>query len=287
MALGKLKILLDMIKFEHTIFALPFAYIGMVLGSWGLPPLAPFFWITLAMVGARSFAMALNRLQDAAIDKKNPRTAERALPAGLVTPGEALVFIAAALAAFFIAVFQLPGLCRKLWPVVLVPMAFYSLTKRFTWACHGVLGLCLGLAPMGSWVAVTNTLPTMGIWMLSLGVMLWTAGFDILYSCQDYECDAREGIHSVPVRFGIARALRLTKILHGLTVMLFGLMGFFFSLGAFFYAGLAVIAGFLWYENSIVKPGDLSRMNAAFFTMNGFVSILACAAVFAAVVFQG
>jgi len=281
--LGKLKILLGMIKFEHTIFALPFAYSGMVLGAGGLPDFATFFWVTLAMIGARSFAMALNRLQDAAIDKKNPRTDERALPAGLVTSGEALIFIAAALAAFFAAVFQLPDLCRRLWAVVLAPMAVYSLTKRFTWACHFVLGLCLGLAPMGAWVAATNTLPTTGIWMLAIGVMLWTAGFDILYSCQDYGFDTREGLHSVPVRFGIAAALQATKLLHALAVLFLGLMGFFFSLGAVFYAGLAVIACFLWYENSIVKPHDLSRMNAAFFTANGCVSILAFAAVFAAV----
>ena len=286
MALGKLKTLLDMIKFEHTIFALPFAYIGMILGAGGLPLFSTFCWITFAMVGARSFAMALNRLQDAAIDKKNPRTAGRALPAGLVSLPETLLFIATSLAVFFIAVFLLSSLCHKLWPVVLVPMAFYSLTKRFTWLCHGVLGLCLGLAPMGSWVATTNTLPTPGIWMLAIGVMLWTAGFDILYSCQDYEFDTREGIHSVPVRFGIARALRLTKILHVLTVIFFGLTGYFFSLGTIFYAGCAVIGGFLWYENSIVKPDDLSRMDAAFFTANGCVSIFAFAAVLAAVVFR-
>jgi 4-hydroxybenzoate polyprenyltransferase len=287
MALGKLATLLDMIKFEHTIFALPFAYIGMILGAGGLPGFLTFIWVTLAMVGARSFAMALNRLFDCAIDKNNPRTAGRALPAGLVSVPETLLFIAASLAVFFIAVFFLPGLCHKLWPVVLVPMAFYSLTKRFTWACHGVLGLCLGLAPMGAWVAATNTLPTAGIWMLGLGVMLWTAGFDVLYSCQDYECDIKEGLHSVPVRFGIARGLRLTKILHGLTVIFFGLMGFFFSLGVIFYAGLAVIAGFLWYENSIVKPDDISRMDAAFFTANGCVSILAFVVTFAAVKFHG
>jgi len=286
MALGKLKTLLDMIRFEHTIFALPFAYIGMVLGAGGLPQFSTFVWITLAMVGARSFAMALNRLFDITIDKKNPRTAGRALPAGLVSVPETLLFVAAALAVFFISIFLLPSLCHKLWPVALAPMAFYSLTKRFTWACHAVLGLCLGLAPMGSWVATTNTLPTAGIWMLSIGVMLWTAGFDILYSCQDYEFDTREGLHSVPVRFGIPLALKLTKILHALTVIFLGLMGFFFSLGAIFYAGLAVIACFLGYENSIVKPDDLSRLNAAFFTANGCVSILAFAAVLAAKVFR-
>ncbi len=286
MALGKLKTLLDMIKFEHTIFALPFAYTGMILGAGGLPPFSTFCWVTFAMAGARSFAMALNRLFDITIDKKNPRTAGRALPAGLVSVPETLLFVAAALAVFFIAIFFLPGLCHKLWPVALAPMAFYSFTKRFTWACHGVLGLCLGLAPMGAWVAATNALPPAGIWMLSLGVMLWTAGFDVLYSCQDYDFDTREGLYSVPVRFGIPLALQLTKILHALTVIFFGLMGFCFSLGAIFYAGLAIIAGFLWYENSIIKPDDLSRMNAAFFTANGCVSILAFAATFAAVVFR-
>ncbi len=284
-ALGKLKLLLGMIKFEHTIFALPFAYSGMVLGASGLPDLQTFVWVTLAMVGARSFAMGLNRLQDAAIDKKNPRTADRALPAGRIRPAEALLLIAASLAVFFIAVFQLPDLCRSLWAVVLAPMAVYSLTKRFTWACHFVLGLCLGLAPMGAWVAATNALPVAGIWMLAAGVMFWTAGFDILYSCQDYEFDTQEGLHSVPVRFGVAGALRVTKALHGLAVLFLGLTGFLFSLGAVFYGGLAVIAGFLWYENSIVKPGDLSRMNAAFFTANGCVSILAFAAVLGAVLF--
>ena len=286
MALGKLKTLLDMIKFEHTIFALPFAYSGMVLGAGGLPSFSTFFWITLAMVGARSFAMALNRLQDAAIDKKNPRTAQRALPAGLATHAEALLLIAAALGAFSLAVYQLPELCRKLWAVPLAPMALYSLTKRFTWACHFVLGLCLGLAPLGAWVATTNTLPPEGIWMLAVGVMLWTAGFDILYSCQDYEFDKEEGLYSVPARFGIAAALGLTKLLHALAIVFFALLGYCFSLGVIFYAGLAAMAGFLWYENSIVKPCDLSRMNAAFFTMNGCVSILAFAAVLAAVVFR-
>ena len=286
MALGKLKTLLDMIKFEHTIFALPFAYTGMILGAGGLPRVSTFTWVTLAMVGARSFAMALNRLFDITSDRKNPRTAGRALPAGLVSVPEALLFIAASLAIFFIAVFSLPDLCRRLWPVVLAPMAFYSLTKRFTWLCHGVLGLCLGLAPMGAWVATTNTLPSVGIWMLSIGVMLWTAGFDILYSCEDYEFDKREGIHSAPVRFGIAHALRLTKMLHAFTVCLFILAGMSFSLGPIFYAGCGVIAGFLWYENSILHPDDLSRLNAAFFTANGCVSIFAFAATFAAVVFR-
>lgn len=282
--MGKLKILLDMIKFEHTVFALPFAYCGMVLGSGGLPDVATFFWITLAMVGARSFAMALNRLQDAAIDKKNPRTADRALPAGRVTPAEALGLIAASLAAFFLAVYQLPDLCRQLWAVVLAPMALYALTKRFTWACHFVLGLCLGLAPLGAWVATTNTLPAAGIWLLGAGVMFWTAGFDILYSCQDYLFDRQEGLHSVAVRFGIAGALHATKLLHALAVALLGLAGYCFSLGAVFYAGLVAVAAFLWYENSILKPDDLSRMNAAFFTVNGCVSVLAFAAVLGAVV---
>ena len=211
MALGKLTTLLDMIKFEHTIFALPFAYIGMILGADGLPQVSTFFWITLAMVGARSFAMALNRLFDCAIDKKNPRTAGRALPAGLVSVPETLLFIAASLAVFFIAVFSCPacaissGLwCWRPWHSTPSPSASPG-------PATGVLGPCLGLAPMGAWVAATNTLPTAGIWMLGIGVMLWTAGFDILYSCQDYEFDIKEGLHSVPVRFGIARGASADK----------------------------------------------------------------------------
>jgi 4-hydroxybenzoate polyprenyltransferase len=271
----KLKLLLEMIKFEHTIFALPFAYLGMILGAKGLPDLLTFILITLAMVGARTYAMALNRLFDLDIDKKNPRTKDRALPKKTVTKKEAIILTLAALLVFFAAVFLLPPLCLKLWPVVIVPMTFYSLAKRFTWLCHFLLGMCLGLAPLGSWIAVTGTMPNAGIYILGLAVMLWTAGFDIIYSCQDHAFDRKENLHSAPVRFGIRTSLNITKALHTITIILLILCGISFSLGMIYYAGILIVALFLFYENTIISEKDMSRVNAAFFTANGFVSIIA------------
>lgn len=275
MASSKIRILLDMIKFEHTVFALPFAYLGMVLGARGWPDFATWAWITLAMVGARTYAMTLNRLLDRDIDSRNPRTSGWALPAGRVRIREAVALALLALGAFFVAVFMLPELCQKLWPIVLVPMTFYSLAKRFTWACHLLLGTCLGLAPLGAWVATTGTLPPAAVLALGLAVTFWTAGFDIIYSCQDYSFDLKELLHSIPVRFGIPRALRCAKLLHALTVLLLLVMGMGFSLGPAYYAGLALIALFLLYENRVVRPDDLSRLNLSFFTLNGLVSLLA------------
>jgi 4-hydroxybenzoate polyprenyltransferase len=269
----KIKTILEMIKFEHTVFALPFAYLGMVIGAGGFPNLSTFLWITLAMVGARSYAMALNRLFDLDIDKKNPRTSSWALPLGLVTVKETIALSIVSVALFFISVYMLPSLCHKLWPVVLLPMTFYPLIKRFSYLSHFLLGLCLGLAPLGSWVATTNTLPPPGILALGLAVMFWTAGFDIIYSCQDYDFDKTEGLHSIPVHFGIKKALRLSKILHALTAFFFLFLGICFSLGIIFYIGVMLIAFFLWYENKIVRSDDLSRVNVSFFAVNGFVSI--------------
>lgn len=274
----KLRLILEMIKFEHTIFALPFAYLGMVLAADGLPELYTFFWITAAMVGARSYAMAMNRLADRAIDSKNPRTKRWPLSQGAITVLETGVFITCSVLLFVISAFMLPPLCHKLWPLVLIPMTMYPFTKRFTWASHLVLGLCLGLAPLGAWVAVTNAIPPAGIAALGLAVGLWTAGFDIIYSCQDHAFDLQEGLHSIPVRFGLAAALTVTRFLHSGTVLLLLLVGMSFSLGPVFYAGILLIAIFLWYENRIVSPTDLSRVTVSFFTLNGFVSI--CAFVF-------
>lgn len=282
----KLKLLLDMIKFEHTVFALPFAYMGMVLGAQGLPDLPSFIWITLAMVGARTYAMALNRLLDIDIDRKNPRTQDRALAKKTVRRTEAAILTAAALLIFFIAVYMLPPLCLKLWPAVILPMTFYSLAKRFTWLCHFLLGTCLGLAPPGAWIAVTGQMPGIGIYALGLAVLFWTAGFDIIYSCQDRDFDKRENLHSAPVKFGIKNSLRITKLLHGLTVILLTLCGLFFSLGIIYYGGILVVSAFLVYENMIVSDHDLSRVNAAFFTANGFVSIIAFVFTLASVYLQ-
>jgi 4-hydroxybenzoate polyprenyltransferase len=271
----KLKLLLEMIKFEHTIFALPFAYLGMILGASGLPDLPTFILITLAMIGARTYAMALNRLFDLDIDKKNPRTKDRALPKKTVTKTEAIILTLAALLLFFAAIFLLPPLCLKLWPAVIIPMTFYSLAKRFTWLCHFLLGMCLGLAPLGSWIAVTGTIPNTGVYLLGLAVMFWTTGFDIIYSCQDLAFDRKQNLHSAPVRFGIRTSLNITKALHTITVILLILCGISFSLGMIYYAGILIVALFLFYENTIISEKDMSRVNAAFFTANGFVSIIA------------
>jgi 4-hydroxybenzoate polyprenyltransferase len=279
----KLRLILAMIKFEHTIFALPFAYLGMVLAANGLPGLYTFFWITAAMVGARSYAMAMNRLADRAIDSKNPRTKRWPLSQGAVTVLETGVFITCSVLLFVISAFMLPPLCHKLWPLVLIPMTVYPFTKRFTWASHLVLGLCLGLAPLAAWVAVTNAIPPAGIAALGLAVGLWTAGFDIIYSCQDYGFDRQEGLHSIPVRFGLATALTITRFLHAGTVLLLVLVGMSFSLGPVFFAGILLIAVFLWYENRIVSPTDLSRVTVSFFTLNGLVSICALFFTFLAV----
>jgi len=275
-----------MIKFEHTVFALPFAYLGMVLGAQGLPSLSAFFWITSAMVGARSYAMVINRLCDRSLDKKNPRTQHWALPSGNVSPREALLFGIASLTLFFISVAMLPSLCHKLWPVVLLPMTIYPLTKRFTSLCHFLLGFCLGLAPLGAWVATTNTLPPLGILVLGFSVLCWTAGFDILYSCQDYAFDLKESLYSIPAKLGIAPALTLTRLLHVVTVISLASLGWFFPLGIVFYLGIVVIAGFLWYENSIVSAHDLSRINVSFFTVNGIVSICAFLFTFVSLIFH-
>ena len=282
----KLKIILQMIKFEHTIFALPFAYLGMVLGAQGVPEFYTFFWITVAMVGARSYAMAVNRLADRGIDTRNPRTRNWPLPQGAITVLETSVFVLCAILLFVIAAFKLPFLCHVLWPVALIPMTIYPFLKRFTFLSHFVLGISLGLAPLGAWIAVTNTFPPAGIFALGFAVSVWTAGFDIIYSCQDYEFDKQEGLHSVPVHFGIDRALGLTKILHTLTVVLLLVVGMSFSLGVIFYTGIFLIAIFLWYENRIIKPYDLSRVDLSFFTLNGFVSIGAFVFTFLSVVLK-
>ena len=282
----KLKIILQMIKFEHTIFALPFAYLGMVLGANGVPDFYTFFWITVAMVGARSYAMAVNRLADRGIDIRNPRTKNWPLPQGAITVLETSVFVLCSILLFVIAACMLPSLCHVLWPVALIPMTIYPFLKRFTFLSHFVLGVSLGLAPLGAWIAVTNTFPPSGIFSLGCAVALWTAGFDIIYSCQDYDFDKQEGLHSVPVQFGIDRALSLTKILHLLTVVFLLLVGVSFSLGLIFYIGVIFISIFLWYENRIIKPDDLSRVDVSFFTLNGFVSIVAFVFTFLSVVLK-
>jgi len=273
----KIRVFLEMIKFEHTIFALPFAYVGAILGAVTeearLPTWAECGWILLAMVGARSAAMGLNRLIDKAIDARNPRTSSRALPAGKLKSAEVVVFVVISFLLLFWAAFHLNALAVKLLPVAVFMLVFYSYTKRFTWLCHLILGLTIGLAPLGGWVAVSGTvsLPAM---VLYLSVALWTAGFDVIYACQDVDFDRREGLHSIPARFGIARGLTLARLFHLLTAAGFAVLMALTELSWWYLAGTALACGILVYEHRLVRPHDLSRLNAAFFTMNGILSMV-------------
>ncbi|CAM3776137.1 UbiA-like polyprenyltransferase [Cohnella lubricantis] len=271
----KIKIFLEMIKIEHTMFALPFAYVGTILGSVTetshLPTWAQCGWILMAMVGARSAAMGLNRVIDRAIDARNPRTEKRAIPAGLLKAGEVMVFILASFALLFWASYELNSLAVKLMPIAVFMTVFYSYTKRFTWLCHVVLGLTLGLAPLGGWVAVTGTISLPAI-ILFLTVALWSAGFDIIYSCQDIEIDRKERLYSIPSRFGIENALRIAKAFHALTIVGFVLLLATTDLSWWYLVGTIVSAGLLIYEHLLVKPSDMSKLQAAFFTMNWVLS---------------
>jgi 4-hydroxybenzoate polyprenyltransferase len=261
-----------MIKFEHTIFALPFAYMGMVLAANGLPSIAEIFWITVAMVGARSFAMAINRYIDREIDARNPRTEDRAIPAGKLNNNYVLVFSAVSLIVFFVATYQLAPLARLVWPAIVFPFLIYSYTKRFTWLSHVVLGVSLGLAPIAAWIAITNGL----IWpvvVLGAAVTLWVAGFDIIYACQDIDFDRKDKLFSIPAVFGVKKALLVTRTFHVLTVCLLFTVGVAFDLGVVYYIGVAITALLLAYENRMVKEDDLSKVNVAFFTINGFISL--------------
>jgi 4-hydroxybenzoate polyprenyltransferase len=273
MGLGKIRIYLEMIKFQHSIFALPFAYLGAFLAQMMVPDFMTLLWITVAMVGARSFAMAANRLIDMEIDRRNPRTAERALPKGLLSVPHTVVFSLISLGFFLLSVYNLAPICRSLWPFVVIPFILYPYTKRFTWLSHFVLGFCLGLAPVGAWIAVTNTF-SMEPLLIGAAVLLWVAGFDIFYAIQDVDFDLRHSLHSVPARFGIKASLALTKLLHISSILLLIWVGGRLDLGIFYFIGVAVAAILLAYENSLVKPGDLSKLNVAFFTMNGVISIV-------------
>ena len=270
---GKTKIYLEMIKFQHSIFALPFAYLGAFLSEMKVPGLSDIFWITIAMVGARSFAMALNRLIDIEVDRRNPRTADRALPKGLLSVSNVLLFSVISLGVFLLAVFQLAPVCRYLWPIVVIPFVVYPYTKRFTWFSHFVLGLCLGLAPAGAWIAITNSF-TPEPFLIGTAVLCWVAGFDILYAIQDMDFDRQQGLYSIPARFGIGTSLIVTKLLHITSILLLLFVGSRLGLGLFYFVGLLIAAGLLAYENSLVKPNDLSRLNIAFFTMNGVISLI-------------
>ena len=275
----KVRLFLELVKFEHSIFALPYAYIGALYGasaaaagSW--PTLSAALWITLVMVGARAFAFVLNRAIDKEIDARNPRTAGRAVPAGLIKAGELWLFAALMLVLYLVGVWQLDPITRPLSPIPLLAFLVYPYTKRFTPLCHYWLGLCLGLAPVGGWVAVGGPVAALAPWLLGAAVMLWTAGFDIIYATQDVECDLRDGVHSMPADLGIPRALVQTRVAHVATVVLLVLGGYLAHAGWPWYAGVTIAAVLLWYENSIVRADDLTRVNAAFFTTNGIIAVV-------------
>ncbi len=274
-AWDKFKSLLEMIKFSHTIFAFPFALMGVVLASLAnhsAPGVGQVFWVCVAMVGARTTAMGLNRLIDAKIDAKNPRTADRHIPAGKVTVWEAMLFILVALIIFFFSAWMLNPLCLKLAPVVVGFFVLYSYCKRFTHYAHVVLGICLAAAPIGAWVALRGDL---GWPVISLGiaVLFWVSGFDIFYALQDYDYDVEHGLHSVPSRLGKEKSFLLVRVFHGLMLLFLLLVLPGSGLGWIYFAGVVVVAGLLVYEHLLVKPDDLSKLDAAFFNMNGYISV--------------
>jgi len=274
----RLVLTLEMIKFEHSVFALPFALTGALLAfrESHLPGrifAGKLLWIVIAMVAARSAAMAFNRILDADIDARNPRTRARHIPAGLLSPRFAWAFTGAAVLVFLLAARALNPLCLKLAPIALGLIFFYSFTKRFTTFAHLVLGLSLGIAPAAAWIAVSGSLDWRILW-LTAAVTFWTAGFDIIYSCQDYEFDQTEGLFSLPRRFGISGALWIARIFHVTMIGCLAALAFSFELGWLSLTGIGAVILLLLYEHSMVKADDLSRVNAAFFTVNGYVSVL-------------
>jgi 4-hydroxybenzoate polyprenyltransferase len=261
-----------LVKFEHTVFALPFAYVGALLSVGGIPSGHDVLWITVAMVGARSLAMALNRLIDAGIDAANPRTASRELPSGALSMRAVVAFCVVSLAVFLVAVWQLDPIVRWLWPIPVAAFVVYPYLKRFTWMTHFWLGATGGLAPVGAWVAVTGELPWQA-WALGLVVMTWMAGFDLFYSLFDVEVDRAQRLHSWAVRFGERGVFAGARVLHAAAVALLVAVGLGLEVGAWYWAGVAAVAALLVYEHRLVRPGDLRRLDAAFFTMNGVISV--------------
>jgi 4-hydroxybenzoate polyprenyltransferase len=308
----KARIFLELVKFEHSVFALPYAYIGALFGAATVvlrsetrplseiipstPPTSSvgylkvyptewvtaaqwptwqaLLWITVVMVGARAFAFVLNRAVDKEIDSRNPRTAGRAVPAGLVKAWELWIFSAVMLGLYLFGVWQLHPITRVLWPIPLLAFLAYPYMKRFTPLCHYWLGLCLGLAPVGGWVATGGSIGDPAPWLLGLAVLLWTTGFDIIYATQDVACDVRDGVHSMPADLGVARALAQTRVAHVLAVVLLVAGGVSAGAGWPWFAGVGIAAVLLTYENMIVRADDLSRVNAAFFTVNGVIAVI-------------
>ena len=273
MIIRKLKIILDMIKFEHTIFMLPFAIMSAFIASEGFPAPDKIGWILVAMVGARSCAMAFNRLADAKIDKANPRTAIRAIPTGKIGKKEVWVFTLVSAALLVFAAYKLNQLAFALSPVALAVIMGYSYTKRFTSLSHLWLGISLSIAPIGAWIAIKGRFDWTPM-LIGLAVLLWTAGFDIIYACQDLDFDRRHGLYSIPTRLGIRGALWLSSVLHVVTVAILIAIMPLTDFGLLYLVGVGIVSVILIYEHVIVKPNDLSRVNLAFFTLNGMVSLV-------------
>jgi 4-hydroxybenzoate polyprenyltransferase len=269
---------LDAIKFEHTVFALPFAYVAMVLAADGWPGWPVVLWVTLAMAGARTLAMSVNRLADRLSDAANPRTAKRHLPTGLLAPWHMLLAAVVSGALLALSGWMLNPLCLKLAPWAALFLIGYSYTKRFTWASHWILGFTDGIAGAGGWIAVRGAFdpPAFVLWF---ALTVWIAGFDLIYACQDVDFDRRAGLHSFPARFGVAAALRAAQVCHVLTVAAFALLGLMTGLGFFYWVGIVVVAGLFIYEHSLVSPDDLSRLDVAFFNVNGYIALILFAAV--------
>lgn len=269
---------LEAIKFEHTIFALPFAYIAMLLAADGWPGLATVIWVTLAMAGARTCAMAVNRVVDRHLDAANPRTAGRHLPRGLLRVADLRLLAGAGAALLLVSAWRLNPLCLALAPLALVFLVGYSYTKRFTWTSHWILGFTDGIAAGGGWIAVRGAFeaPALVLWF---AVTVWIAGFDLIYAGQDVEVDRAQGLHSVPARFGVAAALALARVNHALMAAALALLGWMAGLGVVYWLGWAAAVALLVYEHSLVSPRDLSRVNMAFFNVNGYIAVILLAAV--------
>ncbi len=261
-----------MIKFKHTVFAMPFALMGAFLAGRGIPSLSVFFWVVIAMVGARTAAMTFNRIVDRRFDAANPRTAGRAIPAGEVTMGESWVMVVLASCLFFFACWMMNSMALIIAPIALSLTFIYSLTKRFTWLCHVVLGVALAFSPLGGWVAVAGTLSGYP-WVLSLGVLFWVAGFDCVYACLDADFDRKAGLYSMPASFGRKNAFRLAVFFHVLAFVLFTLTGYLQGLNFIYYIGIVLTGGALFYQHLAVNPKDLSRIQVSFFSMNGFIAL--------------
>lgn len=268
----KIALYLRMIKFSHSVFALPFAFTAALMAASGIPSLKQIFWIVVAMVSARSGAMGLNRIIDRKIDTANPRTMNREIPSGKINVGSAVFFTVISLTFFVFSAYMLNPLCLKLSPLAIAVLLLYSYTKRFTWLSHIVLGIAISAAPVGAWIAVRGTFNA-EILPLGFAVVFWLAGFDVLYALQDIEFDRAHGLRSIPEKFGIKDTLLFSRIFHLITWGLLAFTGLIFGLGIFYWIGMAVAGGLFIYEHSIVKANDLSRLDMAFFNMNGYISI--------------